>query len=65
VQGWLRGQTIRIEIETSCACCRKPLHVALDGNGTWSVDEPDAAPLVFLPEIDWATFTEPTIVDDF
>ena len=54
-----------VGIETSCVCCSKPLRITLESDGAWNVEPNDSAPMVFLPEIDWSTFTKPTIVDDY
>jgi len=52
-------------IETNCACCDKPLRITLDSDGVWNVDQKEATPMVFHPEIDWSTFTKANIIDDF
>jgi len=65
VQGRLRGEKIIIEIETECAHCGQALHLILDSELSWSVGEPDANPLVFIPEIDWEHFTKPNIINDY
>jgi hypothetical protein len=65
VQGHLRKEYISIEVTTKCEHCDRALHLTIDSNMRASVGETDAEPLVFLPEIDWKNFTEPTIIDSY
>lgn len=67
VQGGLRKEPLSFEIETECAHCGQPLHLTIDSDLRYQVPEADegAEPLVFQPLIDWATFTEPNIIDAF
>ncbi len=65
MQGRLRGETLSVEIDTSCAHCDKEIQIRLDSEGEWSVKQDDAQTLVFAPDVDWATFTKPNIIDDF
>ena len=65
VQGQLHQEWLCVEIETACAHCRQPLHLTVDSEMHYTVREQDATPLVFEPEIDWAHFTKPTIIDDY
>jgi hypothetical protein len=39
--------------------------MTVDSDMAYQVREQDAEPLVFLPQIDWATFSEPNIIDAF
>ena len=56
-----------VEIETECAHCGRPLSITIDSDLRYQVQNADegAEPLVFEPLIDWATFTEDTIIDAF
>ena len=56
-----------VEIETECAHCGQPLSVTIDSDLRYQVHDADAGaqPLVFEPLIDWATFTEATIIDAY
>ena len=65
VQGQLRNEPLSAAIETQCAHCGQPLHLTVDSQMGYQVSETDAEPLVFRPEIDWSTFTEPNIIDAF
>ena len=67
VQGGLRGEPVSVEIETECTHCDQPLSMTIDSDLRYQVHNADegAEPLVFQPLIDWATFTEATIIDAF
>jgi hypothetical protein len=41
------------------------MHIAIDNNMQVSVREDEAAPLVFMPDIDWGSFAERTIIDSY
>jgi hypothetical protein len=65
VQSRLRKQDIEVEIETSCAHCGRAMHILVDHQLRWRVREQGAAPRVFLPKIDWATFRGRNIINDY
>ena len=65
VQGQLQNKYIEVEIETKCHHCGQGLHILLDSNMKVSVREPQAAPLVFMPDIDWEKFADRTIIDAY
>ena len=65
VESRLRKERLEVEIETSCAHCGRALHIVVDEQLRWRVRESGANPRVFLPQIDWATFREPNIINDY
>ncbi len=65
VESRLRKEPLEVEIETSCAHCGRALHIVVDEQLRWRVRESKAKPRVFLPHIDWATFREPNIINDY
>ena len=67
VQGGLRGEPVSVEIETKCAHSGQTLGFTIDSDLRYQVHNADAGaqPLVFQPLIDWATFTDATIIDAF
>ena len=65
VMGRLRKETVQVEIETSCAHCDRELHILVDEQLRWSVREQGAEPRVFLPQINWANFREPNIINAY
>jgi len=61
VQGRLRKKRLSIEIETECGHCARPMRVTFGSDLKHQIIAGSAGLLVFEPEIDWATFTEPNI----
>ncbi len=41
------------------------MHFTIGSDMRVSVREADAAPLVFMPDVDWSDFTERTIIDSY
>jgi len=65
VQGQLLNRYVSVEIETKCRHCDRALHITIDSDKRVSVREVRAAPLVFMPEMDWDQFAERTIIDSY
>jgi hypothetical protein len=65
VQGQLRKEPISVEVETACRHCGQALHMTVDSAMRVSVREPGAAPLVFMPDVDFQHFAERTIIDAY
>jgi hypothetical protein len=65
VQGQLRTEPVEITIETSCGHCGARLTMTVDSGSNAVVDQDDADPLVFLPQIDWAAIKQPPIIDAY
>ena len=62
VQGRLLERPLSVEIHTQCAHCEQPLIFTVDGNLRYRVHQSGAEPLLFQPNIDWTTFTDPNII---
>ena len=54
-----------VEIETECACCSKPMTLEVDSDMNIRVMSPGASPLVFIPEVDFETLPDPSIIHAF
>ncbi len=66
VQGQLRkDENLSFRIETACAHCGQPIHIAIDGALKYQVDEKDSRPLVFVPMVDMGKLKDPSIIDAF
>jgi hypothetical protein len=64
VQGRLRNELIHVNIETVCEHGNRPITIKLDSE--MNLNKPaEAAPLVFRPQIDGASFSEPDIIHAF
>lgn len=61
VQGQLREEHLTVTIATECAHCARPMHIVVDSEMAYRVEE-DAQPLIFMPQVDWEAFDEPNII---
>jgi len=65
VQGRLRNERLSVKIDSECAHCGQKIHLTFDSELKWSVEENDAEPLVFEPDIDWGHFKGANIIHDY
>jgi hypothetical protein len=65
VQGHLRNKKLSVKIDSECGHCRQPLHLTLNSELEWSVQEHDADPLVFEPDVDFGHLAAPNIISDY
>ena len=65
VQGQLRKEPLSVHIETECAHCAQPMHIEIDSELRYRVEEEGADPLVFSPQVDFDRLSEPSIIDAF
>ena len=65
MQGRLREEHLLVTIETACGHCGRLLRITVSSDMEFSVHDQDASPLVFMPQVDWRTFTEPNIIDAY
>jgi hypothetical protein len=65
VQGQLRQEKLTVSIQTECGHCHTPLHLEVDSELNFSVQEPQAAPLVFVPKVNFQKLDDPSIIDAF
>ena len=65
VQGRLRGEKLRIRVDSECHHCSRPLIFDVDEELGWQVLVRGASPLLFEPEIQWRTFRGPNIIQDY
>ena len=65
VQGRLQSRDLEVEIRTACPHCGEPMVLAVDSELRYRVERGGPDPLVFEPEVDWATFSEPTLIDGY
>jgi hypothetical protein len=65
VQGQLRKETLTFTIQTACAHCGKEIRIEMDSNLNYSVSEPEAKPLIFVPMVDFGKLEDPSIIDAF
>ena len=65
MQGRLREEQLLVTIETVCGHCGRSMRITVGSDMEFSVHDQDANPLVFMPHVDWRTFTEPNIIDAY
>jgi hypothetical protein len=65
VQGQLRNESLTFTIHTQCAHCGKEIRIEMDDKLNYSVSEPDARPLIFVPMVDFSKLEDPSIIDAF
>ncbi|MCK5379766.1 MAG: hypothetical protein KAJ78_10195 [Acidobacteria bacterium] len=65
VQGRLRKSDLSVDIETECAHCGTAIHLEVDSELKSRVMTSGCVPLVFEPDVDWNTYTLPTIIDGY
>ena len=52
-------------ITSKCAHSGRTLHIEIDSALNYTVQEPDAQPLLSSPMVDFATLKDPSIIDAF
>jgi hypothetical protein len=64
VQGRLRAKPVAVVYETECVCCSRPMRLEIRSDLHYRVED-EAAPLAYLPIVDFAKLKQPTIIDVF
>ena len=65
MQGRLRGNELAVEIDSSCVHCCEPIRLEVTSDLSHRVNEGCPLPLVFEPDVDWSTFSEPSIINAY
>lgn len=65
VQGRLRNEHMIVRVRSSCAHCGKPIELSIDSDLNCTVHDPDARPLVFVPDVDLLSLREESIINAF
>ena len=65
MQGQLRQEKLTVQIDSECGHCHQPLHLEVDSDLNYRVQEADAAPLIFVPMMNLRKLDEPSIIDAF
>ena len=63
MQGRLRDEPLTFHITTECGHCGEPLHLEIDDQLNYRVEEPGAQPLVFAPTM--GKIKDKSIIDAF
>jgi hypothetical protein len=65
VKGHLRTSRLEAEIRSTSAHCGEAIGLVVNSELNYRITRGGPAPLVCEPEIDWATFSEPSIFDGY
>ena len=65
VQGQLRDEPLSFVIESTCAQSGQPIQIEIDDQLVYRVRQADAAPVIFVPLVDFAKLDDPSIIDAF
>ncbi len=65
MQGRLRNEKLGFTIETVCGHCNRPLSIEIDSDLNYRVLDEGAAPMIYVPMVDFETLEDPSIIDAF
>ena len=65
MQGQLRREKLLVNIETECGHCHAPLHLEVDSDLNYRVQQVESAPMLFVPIVDMKKLDDPSIIDAF
>jgi hypothetical protein len=65
VQGKLRNEYLKVQIETECAHCSSPMEIEIDSNLRYKTNDESCEPVVFVPDVDFFNLEDDSIIDPF
>jgi hypothetical protein len=65
VQGKLRNEQLSFDIESECACCKKPIRFAMNHDLSYTLADTNSDPIFFVPIVDFTRLKAPSIVERF
>jgi len=65
VQGQLRNEALDFIIASKCSQSGRTLHIEIDGELNYKVQEADAKPMLSVPMVDFGSLKDPSIIDAF
>lgn len=65
VLGRLRKEPLSLSLETSCGHCGQPMRIDVSSELAITSHNEGSEPLIFIPDIDWDHFQDPTLVHAF
>ena len=63
VQGQLTGKPLSVNVTTECAHCGEPILMEIGSDARSRVVEANAAPITFIPDVDFAKLPDKCITD--
>jgi hypothetical protein len=65
VQGKLRDEPLSFDIESECACCKRPIRFNMRHDLSYTLTDSDSDPIFFVPIVDFTRLKAPSIIDRF
>ena len=65
VLGRLLDCRLHVDIRSVCGQSGRPLRLTVSSNLSWGAPAANANHLLFVPSVDWQTFSAPNIIDDY
>jgi hypothetical protein len=65
VQGQLRNEALDFIIASKCSQSGRTLHIEIDSELSYRVQESDAEPMLSVPVVDFGSLKDPSIIDAF
>jgi hypothetical protein len=65
VQGKLRNEYLKVQIETKCAHCSCSMQIEIDSNLRFKTNDDRCEPVVFVPDVDLLNLKDDSIIDSF
>lgn len=65
MQGKLRNEYLKVQIETKCAHCSCSMQIEIDSNLRFKTNDDRCEPVVFVPDVDLLNLKDDSIIDSF
>jgi hypothetical protein len=65
VQGKLRDEPLSFDIESECACCKKPIRFTMRHDLSFTLADRNSDPVFLVPMVDFTRLKAPSIIEDF
>jgi hypothetical protein len=65
VQGKLRNEQLSFDVESECACCKKPILFTMKHDLSYTLSDHSSDPVFFVPMVDFTRLKAPSIVERF
>ena len=65
MQGKLRDEPLSFDIESECACCKKPIRFTMRHDLTFTLADPSSEPVFFVPMVSFTRLKAPGIIERF
>ncbi|MFH1116027.1 MAG: hypothetical protein V1792_19105 [Pseudomonadota bacterium] len=52
-------------VVSECAHCKRPMRMEIDSDMNCRCEDDDCSPMIFVPEVDFQTLKDPSIIEAF